>query len=63
MAQTHEDTALLRRVLALLRGMRYGELRLFLHGGTIVRIERTESIKPEDLAEPPGPEPEVTPEA
>ena len=37
------------KVLALLRGIAYGELRVFLQGGTITRVERVESIKATDL--------------
>ena len=37
------------RLLALLRSLRFGELRVFKVGGTITRVEKVESIKPEDL--------------
>ncbi len=46
---TTPATGLEARILAALRSLRFGELRVFVHGGNITRIERVESIKAEDL--------------
>lgn len=42
-------TDLKAKLLALIATIRYGELRVFIQGGTITRVEKVESIKAEDL--------------
>ena len=39
------DSAAVGRVREALRGLRYGEVRIVVHDGSVVQVERTEKLR------------------
>lgn len=44
-ARSEESAALFDRIFQALAGLRYGEIRLVLHDGVVVQVERTEKLR------------------
>ena len=45
--ETKADAALLRQIMAAIRGIRYGSVELVIHDARVVQVERREKFRPD----------------